>query len=85
MKVEAFSIGFGKPIYSWEKDGVKWQIGCLPFGGFVKIAGMQKEGSLEPYEIKDGFYSKSPWQRIKVAFAGPLVNIAFAFAAFTAL
>lgn len=85
MKVEAFSIGFGKPIYVWERDGVRWQLCMLPFGGYVRIAGMQKEGSREPYEIHDGFYGKRPWQRIQVALAGPLVNIAFALLAFTAL
>ena len=85
MKVEAFSIGFGKALYSWERDGVKWQLCLLPFGGYVKIAGMQKEGSREPYEIHDGFYGKHPWQRIKVALAGPIVNIVFALAAFTVL
>jgi regulator of sigma E protease len=85
MKVEAFSIGFGKALYTWEHDGVKWQLCWLPFGGYVKIAGMQKEGSREPHEIPDGFYGKRPWQRIQVAFAGPLVNIVFALAAFCVL
>jgi regulator of sigma E protease len=85
MRVEAFSIGFGKPIYTWEHDGVKWMICMLPFGGYVRIAGMQQEGSREPYEIADGFYGKKPWQRIKVALAGPVVNIVFAIAAFTVL
>lgn len=83
MRVEAFSIGFGKAIYSWERNGVIWQIGSLPFGGYVKIAGMQKEGSREPYEITDGFFGKKPWARIKVALAGPLVNIFFALLVFT--
>src|SRR3989344_8333015 len=78
MRVEAFAIGFGKPLYTWEHKGVKWHICCLPFGGYVKIAGMQKEKGLEPYEIEDGFFGKPPWQRIQVALAGPLVNIAFA-------
>ena len=32
----------------------------LPFGGYVRIAGMQQEGSREPYEISDGFYGKKP-------------------------
>ena len=82
MKVEAFSIGFGKAIYSWKRDGVVWQIGILPFGGYVKIAGMQKEGSLEPHEIRDGFYGKNPWARIQVALAGPVVNIGFAMLLF---
>jgi len=82
MRVEAFSIGFGKPLYSWEKYGVKWIVGMIPFGGYVKIAGMSQEGKLEPYEILDGFYGKRPWQRVKVALAGPLVNIVFAIFVF---
>ncbi|OGN56090.1 MAG: hypothetical protein A3D96_00095 [Chlamydiae bacterium RIFCSPHIGHO2_12_FULL_44_59] len=85
MRVEAFAIGFGKPIFSWVRDGVKWQICMLPFGGYVKIAGMQKEGGVEPSEIRDGFYGKRPWDRIQVAFAGPLVNIAFALMVFCIL
>ncbi len=85
MTVEAFSIGFGKPIYVWENDGVKWQICYLPFGGFVRIAGMEKKGILEPYQIPDGFYGKRPAQRIKVALMGPIVNIAFALLAFCIL
>src|SRR6267154_3763748 len=85
MTVEAFSIGFGKPIYSWERKGVKWQLCWLPFGGFVRIAGMEKKGSLEPYLIPDGFYGKKPLSRIKVALMGPIVNIGFAFLAFCLL
>ena len=85
MRVEAFAIGFGKPLFTWEHQGVKWHLCMLPFGGYVKIAGMQKEGNLEPYEIPDGFYGKKPWPRIQVALAGPLVNIGFAFLCFVAL
>ncbi len=82
MKVEAFSIGFGKAIYSWKFQDVTWQIGILPFGGYVKIAGMQREGNKEPHEVPDGFFGKAPWARIQVALAGPLVNIGFAFLLF---
>lgn len=85
MKVEAFGIGFGKPIRRWEHNGVKWNLCWLPFGGYVKIAGMEKEGALEPHQISGGFFSKSPWDRIKVLAMGPLVNIVFAFIAFTAI
>ncbi len=77
MKVEAFSVGFGRPIISWIKNGVRWQISWIPFGGFVKIAGMQREDDKEPHDVKDGFYSKSAWQRIQVSFMGPAVNIVF--------
>lgn len=82
MRVETFSIGFGKPIYSWERDGVKWQIGWLLFGGYVKIVGMEADDTKDPYEISDGFFGKSPLDRIKVAFAGPFVNIVLAFLIF---
>jgi regulator of sigma E protease len=85
MKVEAFGIGFGKPIRTWEHKGVKWNLCWLPFGGYVKIAGMEKQGDLEPHEIKEGFFSKTPWARIQVLVAGPLVNIVFSFLAFTAI
>ncbi|MBI5273448.1 MAG: site-2 protease family protein [Chlamydiales bacterium] len=83
MKVEVFSIGFGKPFYTFWFQGVKWQVCYLLFGGFVKIAGMEKEGTLEPHEIKNGFFGRTPLDRIKVALAGPLVNIIFAFVAFS--
>lgn len=82
MRVEAFGIGFGKPIYSWEHKGVKWNLCWLPFGGYVRIAGMEKQGNLEPHLIPDGFFGRPPWARIKVAIMGPLVNIVFAFIAF---
>ncbi|KIC73896.1 putative zinc metalloprotease [Candidatus Protochlamydia amoebophila] len=85
MKVETFSIGFGRPIYSWERDGVKWQVGWLLFGGYVKIAGMDISDQKDLYDIQDGFFGKSPWDRIKVAFMGPFVNIVFALLAFSAL
>ncbi|MCX6987097.1 MAG: site-2 protease family protein [Chlamydiae bacterium] len=79
MIVEVFAIGFGKPIFSWYVGGVKWQICWLPFGGYVKISGMEKKGNLEPYEIPGGFFAKTPAARIRVALAGPLVNISMAF------
>ncbi|MEC7839864.1 MAG: site-2 protease family protein [Chlamydiota bacterium] len=82
MRVETFSIGFGKPVYSWMRDGVKWQIGWLIFGGFVKIAGQEPEDDRDPYEIEDGFFGKSPWARIKVAFAGPFMNLVLAIVLF---
>lgn len=86
MRVETFSIGFGKPLYSWIKDGVRWQVGWLLFGGYVKIAGMDtSDQTSDLYEVKDGFFGKSPLDRIKVAFMGPFVNIVFALLAFTAL
>lgn len=85
MIVEVFAIGFGKPLFSWYRKDVKWQLCWLPFGGYVKIAGMEKKGDLEPYQIPGGFFSKSPASRIRVALAGPLVNMFFALFLFTVI
>lgn len=85
MRVETFAIGFGKPIYTWEHDGVKWQINWLLFGGYVKIAGVDLEKEKNPYEVKDGFFGKSPLDRIKVSFMGPFTNLVFAIVAFAIL
>ena len=83
MRVEVFSIGLGKPLLSWMHKGVKWQLCPLLVGGYVRIAGMEKEGDLEPHEVPEGFYSKKPWARIKVALAGPIINLIFAIIVFS--
>lgn len=85
MRVETFAIGFGKPIISWVRDGVKWQIGWILFGGYVKIAGQDLSKDEDPYAIPDSFFSKRPIDRIKVAFMGPLVNLLFALLVFSLL
>lgn len=85
MRVETFAIGLGRPIYSWIRKGVKWQIGWLPFGGYVKIAGTDTNSMEDPYRVPDGFFGKKPWDRIKVSFMGPLVNLVFALVVFSML
>lgn len=91
MHVEVFSIGFGKPLLKWKRKTVQWQLGWLPFGGFVKITGMEfgkKEKNatyVEPHDIPNGFFAYSPWKRMAVAMAGPLANFILAFIIFLAL
>lgn len=86
MKIEVFSIGLGKPFKVWIFQGVKWQLCYLPFGGYVKIAGEKEEkGSFVKEVADESFYGKKPIDRIKVALAGPVVNIAFAFLAFAGI
>lgn len=85
MIVEEFAIGFGKAIIQWERNGVKWKVGWIPVGGYVRIAGMEKKGLLEPYQIEGGYFAAKPWDRIKVSAMGPIVNVVFAFVAFSLL
>jgi len=78
MKVEVFSIGFGKPIKSWKKGEESFQLCVFPFGGYVKIKGMEGNRDAE-----GGFYSVSVFKRILVALAGPIANILLAFLTFS--
>lgn len=82
MRVETFSIGFGRPLISWMWQGTKWQIGWILFGGYVRIAGTDTDKNVDPYQVEGGYFSKSPWDRIKVSFMGPFVNLVFALLVF---
>jgi regulator of sigma E protease len=65
-------------LYQDVKVNVCW----IPFGGYVKIAGMEKEKKGEVKQ-EDGFFEKNPLSRIYVAVSGPLTNIIFALFAFS--
>ena len=40
VKVDVFSVGFGKEIFGWnDKRGTRWKVSWLPIGGYVKFAG----------------------------------------------
>ena len=45
--IDRFSIGFGKPLVYWrDKQGVQWQVGWLPLGGYVRFAGDENAASV---------------------------------------
>lgn len=78
VKVEVFSIGFGKKIFSYAYKGTEYTISMIPLGGYVKMKGQNdtnpKETSFEP----DGYSGKSPLQRMVILLAGPMFNLILA-------
>ncbi len=49
VRVDVFSIGFGKPLLRWvDKKGTEWRIALLPLGGFVKFFGDVNAASQAP-------------------------------------
>ncbi|MDY6840386.1 MAG: RIP metalloprotease RseP [Pseudomonadota bacterium] len=82
VKVLRFSVGFGKPMFSWyDKQGTEYAIAAIPLGGYVKMLD-EREGPV-PEELKDqAFTSKPPGQRIAIAAAGPVANFIFAIFAY---
>lgn len=79
LKVEAFAIGFGPKIFSWMRDGVEWSWRWIPAGGFVKLPQMITSEALEGDNKGEPLPPASPLSKILVAFAGPLMNVVFAF------
>ncbi|MDY6814564.1 MAG: RIP metalloprotease RseP [Pseudomonadota bacterium] len=82
VKVLRFSLGFGKPMFSWyDRHGTEFAVAAIPLGGYVKMLD-QREGPV-PEELKDQeFMSKSPAKRIAIASAGPIANFLFAIFAY---
>jgi regulator of sigma E protease len=76
IRVEVFSIGWGKGILSFRWKETKIQIGWIPFGGYCKMAGDSPRDTLEGRS--DEYYSSPPYKRIMVALSGPLFNYLFA-------
>jgi regulator of sigma E protease len=78
VKVELFSIGFGKPFECWEGWGTRWCIAPILLGGFVKMKGEEEGEKYDP----DAFYGISPWRRITILLGGPLFNLLLALLLF---
>ncbi|PFG07979.1 RIP metalloprotease RseP [Marinobacter sp. LV10MA510-1] len=82
VKVLRFSVGFGKPIWSWyDRHGTEFAVAAIPLGGYVKMLDA-REGTVPPELSDQAFTSKSPYQRIAIAAAGPAANFIFAIAAY---
>jgi regulator of sigma E protease len=80
MRVERFSLFFGKPVVSVRRGETEYGIGPFPLGGYVKISGMNPYETLPPEVQPRAYYRQPVWKRIVVISAGPLVNVALAFA-----
>lgn len=79
VKVEVFSIGFGKKLISKTYGDTQYALSLIPLGGYVKMKGQNDANPLEQSEDKDSYNCKAPWQRICILLAGPLFNILLAF------
>lgn len=81
VRVEQFSVGFGKAIFSRrDENGVEWRIGILPLGGYVKIFGFDEQ-SIKGSKNTDGaFVNAKLWQKFLIVIAGPAFNYILAFA-----
>jgi regulator of sigma E protease len=71
IEVDEFGIGLPTPgaitLFKWQ--GTRFTLNWLPLGGFVR-----PKGENDP-NVPGGLAAASPWKRLIVLFAGPLMNL----------
>ncbi|EKE80974.1 RIP metalloprotease RseP [Helicobacter pylori] len=78
VKVEVFSIGFGKKLCFFKLFGTQFALSLIPLGGYVKLKGMDKEESGTNETADDSYAQKSPFQKLWILFGGAFFNFLFA-------
>lgn len=85
VKVLRFSVGFGKPLFSWhDRSGTEYAVAAIPLGGYVKMLD-EREGEVAEHELHRAFNRKPVLQRIAIVSAGPIANFLLAIAVYWAL
>ncbi len=79
VRVERFSIGYPPRLFGVQIGETDYCISAIPFGGYVKLAGMVDESldteiKGEPWE----FNSKPAWQKAIIISAGVIMNVILA-------
>ena len=82
VKVLRFSVGFGKPLFSWrrktaEGDEIEYVIAAIPLGGYVKMLD-EREGEVSERDKSRAFNNQNISKRIAIVFAGPAFNFILA-------
>jgi regulator of sigma E protease len=83
LRIDAFSIGMGPPIWQKKVNGIVYKVCWLPLGGYVALPQMDATGTLKFEQGEDGepgveIPAVKPWKRIIVAVAGATMNVALA-------
>lgn len=86
MKVLRFSIGFGRPVWTWiaGEDRTEYCISAIPLGGYVRFLD-SREGPINAEDEGRAFNQRPIPARLLVLLAGPAFNFIFAIVAYWAL
>jgi regulator of sigma E protease len=86
VKVLRFSVGFGKVLWSYKKspEATEYVLSAIPLGGYVKMVD-EREGEVKNEDLPFAFNRQSLLARTAIVVAGPVFNLALAFALFWAV
>lgn len=85
VRVETFSLGFGKRIFNIKRGDTNYCLSLIPLGGYVKMYGDDPTAEIPADQVKYAFLKKSIPQRFAIVLAGPLMNLFFAIFIFSAI
>ena len=95
VKVQAFSIGFGREIWGFnDRHGTRWRLAWIPLGGYVKFVDDENGASvpsrdalnrMSDEERQGAFQSKTIGQRAAIVAAGPIANFLLAIVVFAGI
>lgn len=79
VKVEVFSIGFGKAFFKKVYKDTEYRLSYIPLGGYVKMKGQDDTDPKKIDYSSDSYATQAPWKRIIILSAGSFFNILLAF------
>jgi len=85
VKVEVFSIGFGKRVVTKKIGDTQWSLSLIPLGGYIRMKGQDDSDPTKISYDDDSYNIKTPWQRIVISLAGPFANFFLAFLLYLAI
>ncbi len=85
VRVDVFSIGFGKKLFTKTIGETQWSLSAIPLGGYVKMKGQDDSDPTKISYDEDSYNVKKPWQRIIILLAGPFANFLLAFILYFAI
>lgn len=86
VTVERFSMGFGPRILKFTRGATEYAISAIPFGGYVKMAGMEQPAEGDETDLgPNTFLGKRIGIRALIVAAGPVTNLIWAVLVATGL
>src|ERR1043166_750757 len=73
VRVEVFSMGFGKKIFKYRRGDTTYCLSLIPLGGYVKMFGDDPSAEVPSDQRQYSFLHKPIPQRFAVVLAGPLM------------
>jgi len=80
--VTEFAVGMGPKLFSFNYGETMYSLRLFPFGGFVKVKGLDET---ETCSVEEDYREKSPLSKASILVAGSFMNLLLGFVIFTAI